>query len=656
MKNGKKPAATNAMKAFRSCSLFTTFLFATTALWLVPAPANAVEIKNSACLECHGAEDAEPFINGTLFEGSVHADNQCVSCHSDITEAEHDTPLKKVDCSECHDLESEIYLESSHGQALHKGRDQAATCKDCHGDAHHIVYSTNPTSPINRKNISSTCAQCHGNVEEMKKFGLHQLAPIDSYEHSVHGMANLEDGSSAATCTDCHGSHNLLRSTNPKSKLYWQNIPNTCGKCHENIAQTYGRSIHGTAVAEGIKDAPTCTDCHGEHEIASIASKESKVSSAHISATCASCHAAERIVTKYRLPKFAVETYMDSYHGLSMRLGSVTAANCASCHGKHDILPSDDPRSSIHPENLQKTCSVCHAGVTELVAQGQIHSGTRPGMEKSASSVVRNIYIILFMVVLGGMLLHNALDLFRKLNEHFKKLRESGGGPHRMTLNERIQHAILATTFIVLGYTGFALVNPDAWWARPFVGYTYDFRGMGHRLMAIIFIVLSVYHLIYITCTKRGRWQIHQLAPRWSDFVHFGQMLCFYCGLRKERARFEHYSYIEKAEYWALVWGSVVMVLTGALLTYEEWTLSHFPKWFFDVCLAIHYYEAILACAAIVIWHFYFVMFDPEEYPVKWTAFSGYEGPSDKERLSPEESQIGKKKQNKSDSSGEEQS
>jgi cytochrome b subunit of formate dehydrogenase len=609
-------------------------------MWLAATSASAVDIKNAACLECHGEEDAEPFIDGHLFGASVHADNQCVSCHSDIKEAEHDTPLKKVDCAECHDLESEIYLQSSHGQALQQGRTMAASCKDCHGDAHHIVYSKMPSSPINRKNISATCAQCHGNVEEMKKFGLHQLAPIESYEHSVHGIANKQDGSSAATCTDCHGSHNLLKSTNPESKLYWQNIPGTCGKCHENIAETYSRSIHGEAVAEGIKDAPTCTDCHGEHAIASVDSEDSKVSAAHISQTCASCHAAERIVTKYRLPKFAVDTYMDSYHGLSMRLGSVTAANCASCHGKHDILPSSDKRSSIHPQNLQKTCSVCHAGVTEFVAQGQIHSGTRPGMEKSASSVVRNIYIILFMVVLGGMLVHNALDLIHKLREHFKKLRESGGGPHRMTLNERIQHAILATTFIVLGYTGFALVNPDAWWARPFVGNSYDWRGFCHRLMAIIFILLSVYHICYICFTKRGRWQIRQLAPRWSDFVHFGQMISFYLGFRKERARFEHYSYIEKAEYWALVWGSIIMVLTGALLTYEEWTLSHFPKWFFDVCIAIHYYEAILACAAIIIWHFYFVMFDPEEYPVKWTFISGHEGPSDYHRNRPEAPQT----------------
>jgi cytochrome b subunit of formate dehydrogenase len=474
----------------------------------------------------------------------------------------------------------------------------------------------------------------------MKQFGLHQLAPIDSYEHSVHGIANQDSGSSAATCTDCHGSHNLLKSTEYQSKLHWKNISGTCGKCHENIAQTYSRSVHGTAVREGIKDAPTCTDCHGEHTISAVASSDSKVSAAHISDTCASCHAAEHIVTRYRLPKFAVETYMDSFHGLSMRLGSVTAANCSSCHGKHDILPSKDPRSSIHPENLKKTCSVCHAGVGNLVAQGQIHSGTRPGMEHCATSVVRQIYIWLFIIVLGGMLAHNGLDLARKLRVHFKELKEAGVS-QRMTLSERIQHAILTITFITLGYTGFALVNPDAWWSRPFISQT-DWRGLGHRFMAIAFIVLSIYHLGYILFTKRGRWQIRQLTPRGSDFIHFGQMIGFYLGLRKERARFEHYSYIEKAEYWALVWGSIVMVLTGTLMTYEEWTLAHFPKWFFDVCTAIHFYEAILACLAIIIWHFYFVMFDPEEYPVKWTFLSGREGPSDAHRKRPSNAKVGK--------------
>ena len=202
MKNGKNTVATNAIQAYRLCRIAGRLFLAVSALWLATATASAAEIKNAACLECHGEKDAEPHVDGALFSGSVHSDNQCTSCHSDVKEAEHDTPLKKVSCAECHDLESEIYLQSSHGQALHQGRDQAATCKDCHGNAHHIVPAKSPESPINRDNISRTCAQCHGDVEQMKKFNLHQLAPINSYEHSVHGLANKEAGSSAAVCTN----------------------------------------------------------------------------------------------------------------------------------------------------------------------------------------------------------------------------------------------------------------------------------------------------------------------------------------------------------------------------------------------------------------------------------------------------------------------
>lgn len=590
-----------------------------------------VDIDNADCLECHGEPDAEPRVDPVLFGASMHADNSCVGCHSDITEPDHDVPLAKVDCAECHALESEIYLQSSHGIALRSGRDMAASCRDCHGDAHAVTSSRDPASPTSRLNVALTCASCHGDVEAMRAFHLNQAAPIASYEDSVHGRA-LADGSGtlAAVCTDCHGSHDLRRATETGSKLHWRHISQTCGKCHENTHQTYERSVHGLAIAEGNRDAPVCTDCHGEHNIADVKSPDSKVYATRIAGTCSECHSAQRIVTRYQLAEHAVETYMDSYHGLAMRLGSVTAANCASCHGNHDILPSSDPRSSVHPENLSKTCGKCHAGVGDLVARGQIHSGTRPGAEHRAVSVVRRIYVWLFVVVLGGMLFHNGLDLYRKLREHYREM-DAHGIPHRMNVNERIQHAILAVTFIVLGYTGFALKFPDAWWARPFIGQ-FDWRGYGHKVTAVVFCALALFHFIYVVFTKRGRWQLAQLRIRFSDIVHGFQMLGFYLHLRTERAKFGYYSYIEKMEYWALVWGSVVMAVTGALMTYEEWTLRLFPKWIYDVMTAIHYYEAILACLAIIIWHFYFTVFDPEEYPVKWTFVSGRGSKADQER------------------------
>jgi len=586
-----------------------------------PTGGAPARIDNAQCFECHGEASSPKFVDAAAFERSAHGTMSCLGCHTDITELPHGAPLKPISCRQCHTLESEVYLKSDHGVAVHRGVSEAASCRDCHGEPHALLNSRQPESPVFRANIPATCAQCHGRTKDMAKFHLSQAAPIATYEETVHGIALKQGISASAVCTDCHGSHDLHKPTNPASKLYWQTIPATCGKCHENIQHTYQRSVHGQAVAMGKRDAPVCTDCHGEHSITAVALATSKVFPSHIPETCGQCHAAERITTKYQLPEHVVETYMQSYHGLALQLGSVTAANCASCHGAHDILPSSDPRSSVHPKNLARTCGSCHAGVTAQVAKGQIHSGTQPGLEHRIVAFIRRFYLWLILLVIGGMLLHNLLDFRRKLLDHYRHS-QGATGRMRMSLNERIQHAVLAVAFVTLAYTGFALKFPQAWWASPFMGRL-DWRSGGHRLAALFFVALSLYHVWFMFFTARGRRELAALRPQRHDFIQPFQALAHAMGWRRDRPVFARYSYVEKMEYWALVWGSIIMTITGALLTWEGWTLRLFPKWIFDVVMAIHYYEAILACLAILIWHGYFVMFDPEEYPMKWTWISG---------------------------------
>ncbi|MBI3997010.1 MAG: cytochrome b/b6 domain-containing protein [Candidatus Omnitrophica bacterium] len=589
--------------------------------------AGAENIDNPTCLACHGDAASPRFVDGQKFSASVHSALTCTSCHTDISSVPHAVPAQPVSCSQCHTLEAEVYLRSDHGQAVHRGVTEAASCRDCHGNAHTLLSVHDPASPVTRANIPQTCAQCHGKTQDMAKFRLAQKTPIRSYLESVHGLAFQKGNTAAAVCTDCHGSHDLHRATNPQSKLYWQVIPATCGKCHENIRETFRRSIHGQAVATGKRDAPVCTDCHGEHSIDAVKQATSKVFPSNIPETCGQCHAAERIITKYQLPSHVVDTYMKSFHGLSLQLGSLRAANCASCHGAHDILPSNDPRSAVHPNNLAKTCGQCHPGVSLQVTRGQIHSGTQPGLEHRAVGWVRRLYLILIVTVVGGMLLHNFLDFRKKLQVHRQRM-TAVSGPLRMTLNERIQHAVLAIAFIALAYTGFALKHPQAWWASPFVGRV-DWRSLSHRGAALVFCVLGAYHIWFVCRTDRGRKHLRALLPMRSDLIQFGQMLGYDVGLRGQRPMMGHYSYVEKIEYWALVWGSMVMVVTGALMTWQDWTLRLFPKWIFDVITSIHYYEAILACLAILLWHGYFTMFDPDEYPMKWTWLTGRPSESD---------------------------
>jgi formate dehydrogenase gamma subunit len=593
-------------------------------------PANAPEgLDNAACFSCHGDASAERFVDPEKFQVSIHGGHQCTSCHVDITELPHATPLKPVSCATCHRIETEVYVASDHGIALKAGVSQAASCRNCHGNAHELLDSRNPNSPVFHANIPKTCAQCHEKTAEMAKFHLAQSAPVASYDQSVHGLAQVRGMTVSAVCTDCHGSHDLHKSTNPASKLYWQTLPNTCGKCHENIKQTYQRSVHGLAVASGKRDAPVCTDCHGEHSIDAVKLVTSKVFPSHIPDTCGQCHAAERLISKYQMPGHVVDTYMKSFHGLSLQLGSLTAANCASCHGAHDILPSGDTRSSVHPDNLAKTCGQCHPGVSPQVAKGQIHSGTQPGLEHRAIAWVRGFYLWLIGFVLGGMLLHNALDFRKKLRLHYQRMAQVGV-VMRMSLNERLQHVVLAVAFISLTYTGFALKYPQAWWASPFVGRV-DWRSLSHRAAALLFCVLGAYHLWYVLGTTKGRKHLRALLPCLQDIRDLGAMLAYYLGRRAQRPMVGHYSYVEKMEYWALVWGSLVMASTGVLMTWQDWTLRMFPKWIFDVIITIHYYEAVLACLAILLWHGYFTMFDPDEYPMKWTWVTGKSSKADAE-------------------------
>jgi hypothetical protein len=195
----------------------------------------------------------------------------------------------------------------------------------------------------------------------MKEFKSAQKTPVKTYQNSVHGNAFKKDNIGAAVCSDCHGTHDLHPPADIKSKLYRFNVPGTCSKCHENEYITYKMSIHGKAVESKRKEAPVCTDCHGEHKIFAFKDPDSSVYSSAVSdRTCAPCHVSEQIITKFELPADRIDTYKKSYHGIASKEGNVIVANCVSCHGFHDILPSSDPKSSTNPDNIKATCGKCH--------------------------------------------------------------------------------------------------------------------------------------------------------------------------------------------------------------------------------------------------------------------------------------------------------
>ncbi|MBW2121968.1 MAG: cytochrome c3 family protein, partial [Deltaproteobacteria bacterium] len=519
--------------------------------------------------------------------------------------------------------------QSVHAKAIRAGVTDSAKCADCHG-THYILPKENPASMVYPMNVEKTCDRCHANVAFVEEHvGIpNKVLPGLVYKNSVHGRAVEAGIQGAATCVDCHNSHNLKSPLDPDSMISRQNVASTCGKCHKKVYQEYSESVHGKAAAYGISDAPVCTDCHGIHSIRAPIDPESSVAEQKISkTTCPQCHAAERITREYGISTLKVKSYLDSYHGLAKRGGDVVAANCASCHGVHDIRPSDDPKSMIYKDNLVNTCGKCHPGASENFARFPVHF--MPTLERGGplgdliASYVRAFYIVLISLVLVFMYFHGGVDFVRK----WLATRKKAGVKYylRLTVNERIQHAILAAGFIVLVVTGFSLKFPDAWWVGIFFRTPGSpMRGLLHRIAGVATLAVGIYHFLYVIFTRRGRDQLKHLVPRPQDAKDMIDLLKYDLGLAKKAPKFGRYSYIEKIEYFGAIWGTAVMTVTGFILWYDEFFSLLLPSWGVNVSRVIHYYEAILASMTILVWHLYSVMFDPDVYPMNWSKITGH--------------------------------
>ncbi len=586
---------------------------------------------NEDCLACHSdstlthevnGKTVSLYVNPDKFKGSIHGGMfTCVDCHSDLQASPHERTPEKVSCAKCHADEQIAYDKSFHAKAIKAGDGKAATCVDCHGSPHELLPASDPKSRVNHANIPATCGTCHSQKFVMEASG-HSAQPFLSYQESVHGLAVASGSDKAAVCTDCHGSHEILSASDPKSSIFKFNVPLTCAKCHGPVEQEFMTSIHGQAVARGNGQAPVCTDCHGIHSIKSHVDPSSSVSAQNLAKiTCARCHEGVRLSQEFNMEGRRASTYLASYHGLASQLGSQVVANCASCHGVHNILPSSDPRSTINHANLVKTCGQCHPGVTEKFVAAKVHVDAPLSADTGSIAVrwIRKFYLALIAVVIGGMLLHNIIIWRRKalLRRHTAEHSVA-----RMSRNERIQHIVLLTSFIVLVLTGFALKFPESWFAN-LLGMGERVRSIAHRVAAVALIGSGIYHVIYIAFHREGRRLVFDFLPGPKDATDVWQTLQYYLGWRNDKPAFARFNYAEKAEYWALVWGLIVMATTGIMLWAKVWFGNLLPRWWLDVATAIHFYEAVLATLAIVVWHFYQVFFDPDVYPMNWSWWDG---------------------------------
>jgi len=592
-----------------------------------------------SCTECHDSarDSVRKLAPQDALSHSVHAALDCTDCHQGFSLEKIDPTAPKphgerpgsVNCNECHEDVAKVYVK--HGR-LAVGKDpDIPTCVSCHG-AHDILPSSDRDSRVSPLNLAGTCEKCHTNVDLIKNHDLLREEPIKLYESSVHGQATQRGLQMAATCGDCHSAgnpdgtrtaHRILSAGDRDSTIYHFNIPDTCGKCHRGIAEDYWEGIHGQLAKRGEVDAPVCTRCHGEHGILPASDLRSPVSAARLAeATCAPCHESALLNDRYGVPAGRLKSYVDSYHGLKRKAGNVTVANCASCHGEHRILPHTDPRSSIHPQNLLNTCGGCHPGISNVMATAPIHE-TATGIHVGWPRLVAIFYKWLIGITIGAMLLHN-------LGHWVRHARLSAAATYviRMSAGETAQHWVLMISFVVLVVSGFSLRFSEAWWVDLLFGWGggegFVVRGTVHRMAAVIFMVYAVWHAFYLL-TKRGRSYFKEMLADRGDLTHIKENALFFLGRRSSGARFGRFSYMEKCEYWALLWGTVIMTATGILLWFDNYFVKawNLPKGLLDIALVVHYYEAWLAFLAILVWHVYGTMFNPEVYPMNPAWWSG---------------------------------
>ena len=596
----------------------------------VASAAAAQQPTNQDCLVCHGDASLTRDVNGKAvslhvdpdkFKNSMHGGMfTCIDCHTDIKTSPHETMPAKVSCATCHSEQQAAYDRSLHAKSIQGSKQPAATCTDCHGSPHELLPSSAPKSRTNHANIPATCGTCHGQKFVMEATG-RSTQPFVSYQESVHGQAVAKGVEKAAVCTDCHGAHDILTAADPKSPIFKFNVPDTCGKCHGPVEREFEQSIHGQAIARGDWQAPICTDCHGIHSIKSHNDPASQVSTQNLA--CAHCHEGVQLSQEFGFEGNRVTTYLASYHGLASRRGSTVVANCASCHGVHNILPSSDPRSSVHPANLVKTCGQCHRGVTEQFVAAKVHVNAPLSGDTGSMVVrwVRRFYVSLIVMVIGAMVAHNFIIWRFKAIVRRRRLGERT--VTRMDRGQRIQHAVLFASFTVLVFTGFALKFPDSWFKYLVLGMNENLRSIVHRIAGVVLIAVAFYHLVYLAFYRDGRRLLRDIWPSVGDVAEFWKNLRYHLGLTPHRPPFGRFTYAEKVEYWALLWGTLIMAVTGVMLWAAITVGNLRPRWWLDVATAIHFYEAVLASLAIVVWHFYQVFFDPDAYPMNWAWWDG---------------------------------
>ena len=594
-------------------------------------------VSDGECLACHGRPDlvavrggetVSLFVDAAEAGGSAHRQVACAQCHTGTTpnhpERACATVGGRVDCSICHAEQVNLYAESTHGTLLARGDPDAPQCRTCHG-THGTRLHLDPRSPTYVSNVAALCAECHGagGKADVRYTG-RDKGMVENYAESVHGRAIQQSGLVvSATCTDCHTAHHVLPQTDVRSTINRSRIVGTCARCHEGIFETFRNSIHFTGEERNGVQLPMCNDCHSSHEIAET---DAQGFMHEIVATCGHCH------------EEVTESYFETFHGKVVKLGYTETAKCQDCHGSHDILPPDDPASTLSRDNIVATCAQCHPESHRRFAGYLTHATHH---DKDKYPFIHYTWLFMTSLLVGTFIffgIHTLLWLPRSIMalKHSRQLRrDQRPGDKQFRRFKRLPrylHILVIVSFLGLAVTGMTLKFSYFGWAQWISHALGGFQGTGviHRLCALITFFYFTRHIIDIIWQKKQSglgWAgfltgPDSMMPKKRDGVEFVQTIRWFVGLGP-RPEYGRWTYWEKFDYFAVFWGVGMIGLSGLILWFPETFTRVLPGWFVNVATIIHSDEALLATGFIFTVHFFNTHFRPDRFPMDPVIFTG---------------------------------
>lgn len=421
------------------------------------------------CLGCHGGEGLSMtltsgeklslYINRHAFLGSSHGRLDCADCHSGFSVESHPqrtfdsirtykTSAAKV-CKGCHTPKSKVHNEmlegakkllcvDCHGAHSVRPVTEADACIGCHRYGLTITFGDGETNSVMvdpeemKASVHSRlrCYDCHFgfSAEEhpQRKFKSRRDLTVvasegcrrchfDKYTKTLEGIHYqvLSSGNmKAPVCVDCHGSHAIA--SGRKEKVM---SARRCEKCHDDIYETYVKSVHGNAlISEHNTDVPVCADCHRAHDTVDPHTVDFRNKTPEL---CGNCHANEELMTKYGLSTSVLESYLEDFHGVTVTFyrkqknAARHIAVCTDCHGIHDISKVKGPDAAALKAKLVTRCAKCHPGATKNFPDSWI-SHYDPTFKRAPMVYAVNIiYKVFIPFMIIGLILQILLHIWR---------------------------------------------------------------------------------------------------------------------------------------------------------------------------------------------------------------------------------------------------